>query len=387
MRRIFYLMRREIAFLGGTVALIGIILTIFCAAFLAVVAVYFDVPNGLYQHLADDIPQTEIAIPALSAKEAYAYGGDWVYTTKAGLTCDVVIKGPAGSYSIGVFEGGHDPFVYNNHNTTRAFGLMPDQFVQVGRHWEPILTEGRIPSAPDEFICTTLFAKRLGAKAGESVSFGERQVVLAGIIDSNQVWDTEHAPGMPPLCAFYVCVDPEEKMDFCYLHYESIRAECERFETLARTDLGASLSPQLLEGLKNVDLCEAFFGAIALVLGVMVLFILYSLIAIFYRQRRTQICRFRLLGASSRSIAGVYCTIVMLLAIVATGLGTAFSILFNHFFMGLCSELFEWTFAAHFCSSVPFALLLGICIFDLVLYGIFSLKIKNARIAEEIKHE
>lgn len=387
MRRIYYLMRREIAFLGGTVALIGVILTIFCAAFLAVVAVYFDVPNGLYQHLADDIPQPEIAIPKISAKEAFALGGDWVYATKAGLTTDVTLKGPAGSYRIGVYEGEHDPYVYNRNYTTRAFGLMPEQFGQLGRHWEPILTEGRIPSAPDEFICTTLFAKRLGAKAGDSVSFGERTVLLAGIVDSNVVWDTLGAPGMPPLCAFFVCVDPGEPMDFCYLHYENIRAQCERFEELERMDLGAELSPPLLEGLKNVDLCEAFFGAIALVLGIMVLFILYSLIAIFYRQRRTQICRFRLLGARSGSVAGVYCTIAMLLGVIATGFGTVFSILFNKFFMGLCTDLFEWTFASHFYPSVPFALLLGICVFDLALYGFFSFKIKNARIAEEVKHE
>ncbi len=387
MKRVFYLMRREIAFLGGTVALIGVILTIFCAAFLAVVAVYCDVPEGLYQHLATDIPQPEIAIPGISAKEAYAYGGNWVYATKTGLTTDVIITGPAGAYSIGVYEGERDPFAYSKTATTRAFGLMPDQFGQVGRHWEPILAEGRIPSAPNEFICTTLFAKRLGAKAGDSVLFGERPVLLAGIVDSNQVWDTEDAPGMPPLCAFYVCVDPEEPMDFCYLHYENIRAQCERFGELGKMDVGAVISDPLLEGLKNVDLCEAFFGAIALVLGVMVLFILYSLIAIFYRQRRTQICRFRLLGASSGSVASVYCTIVLLLAVIATALGTAFSILFNHFFMGLCSELFEWTFAAHFYPAVPFALLFGICVFDLVLYGIYSFKINNTRIAEEIKHE
>ncbi len=387
MRHVFRLIKREVSFLGGTVALIGLILTIFCAAFLAVVAVYIDVPNGLYTHLVKDIPQPEIAIPKLSAKEAFSLGGDWVYATKAGLTTDVLIKGPTGAYSIGIYEGERDPFVYNKNFTTRAFGLMPDQFGQVGTHWEPILTAGRIPSAPDEFICTSLFAKRLGAKAGDSVSFGDRPMLLAGIIDSGKVWNTQGASGMPPLCSFYVCIDPEEPMDFCYLHYDDIRAQCNRFKTLAKTDLGATVAEPLTEGLKNVDLCEAFFGAIAFVLGLMVLFILYSLIAIFYRQRRTQICRFRLLGARSGLVARVYCTIALLLGAGATALGTAFSILFNKFFMGLCSDLFEWTFASHFYPAVPFALLLVICLFDLLLYAGYSVKIRNTRIAQEVRHE
>ncbi len=387
MRSVFRVLWLEFRFLKTSVILIGLILTIFCAAFLSVTSVFIDVPQGLYDYIGTESRQLAVALPGVSAKQARAYGGAWEYATKAGLTTDVILDTGDSRFAIASYEGKNDPFAYSRDNTVRAFALTPADFGQVGKHWEPILSEGRIPSAPDEFICTTTFARQRigGARAGEVVLFGERPVTLVGIVDSAKVWDTDGAEGMPPLCSLYVCVSEDEAMDFCYLVYNNAGETHRGYLAMKSAGLPAQVAAENL--FENVSNARFFFGAVALVLGLMVLFILYSLIAIFYRQRRVQICRMKLLGAKSGMTAGAYCLIACMLAVIAVAAGTFGSMLFNFYFMDLCTQLFEAPFASSFHIVVPAALLCGMLLFVLLLYAAFSVRIANTRIAQEIKHE
>ncbi len=384
MRRVFYLLRREIGFLFGTVFMIGIILSIFCAAFLSVVSVWLDVPAGLYDRVSAR-STLAISVPQVSIGKAATYGGNWVYGTKAGLTTDVDLVFNGLIYAIPPIEGTQTPFVATN--TTRGYAFCPDEASRFIERFT--LTEGEWPAAPDEIAMSSDFARLVGgAKAGDTVFAGERALKVAAVFDSAKAQKlNKRDPGMPPIVSFYVCISEEEPLDFCYLDFDDARVMNRTIRLLELRNIPNEASPTFSSYIDSINLCEAFFGAIAAVLGFMVLFILYSLIAIFYRQRLPHICRLRLLGARSYLAAGIYCTVAIILGFFATAIGTGFSILFNRFFMGLCTNLFGWKFTSHFYTAIPFALFLGICIFDLILYGIYSLKIRNAYIAQEVKHE
>lgn len=384
MRRVFYLLRREIGFLFGTVSMIGIILSIFCAAFLSVVSVWLDVPAGLYDRVTSK-DALAIAIPQVSIGKAAKYGGNWVYGTKAGLTTDVDLVFKNMIYTISPIEGTQAPFVTTN--ATRGYAFCPDDASRFRERFT--LTEGEWPAVPDEIAISSNLAKLVGdAKAGDTVYAGERALKIAAVFDSAKAQKLDsYAPGMPPIVSFYVCISEEEPLDFCYLDFDDAGVMNRTLRLLNVRKISAEATPTFKSYVTSINLCEAFFGAIAAVLGFMVLFILYSLIAIFYRQRLPHIRRLRLLGARSYLAAGIYCTVAIILGFFATAIGTGFSILFNRFFMGLCTNLFGWKFTSHFYTAIPFALFLGICIFDLILYGIYSLKIRNAYIAQEVKHE
>ena len=141
---------------------------------------------------------------------------------------------------------------------------------------------------------------------------------------------------------------------------------------------------------ENIAIAQAFFFAVTFVLGILVLFILYSLIAIFYRQRKGQICRLKLLGATSHTVAAIYCSIAVLLVAVAVILGTLFSLAFNVYFIDLCGRLFKQfsaSFVSRFRPTVPFSVLIALSAFTVLLFFRVNHKIRNAAIAQEVRHE
>lgn len=385
MRRIFMLIKREAAFLRGTIILIGLILAIFCAAFLSVVSVYFDVPEGLYNYFTIKSKRIPISITDVSLGEAEAFGENFVYGTKAGLTTDMEIKAKR-NLIIEPFETAESPFTVNN-STYRAYAVTSDGAKKFEDDLGNIISEGRWFKNPGEIMVTKSFSTMLGGvKSGDKVQLGDMPFTVVGIYSGEDIRENL-SNRLPPLCSFYICVDKSENMDFCYINHPTLKSMRADYTRLLRQGFDAVIPDNLYGVFENIDLCESLFGAIGIVLGIMVLFILYSLIAIFYRHRKAQICRLKLLGARNSTIAAVYCFIAVAIGLFAVTAGTGLSFVFNIFFMKLCTILFEQPFTPHFHFTIPLSLFIIISLFILILYFAFGLKIKNAQIAREIKHE
>lgn len=385
MRQIFSLIRRECGFLIGSIVLIGLILTIFCGAFLSVMSVFLDVPAGIYDYFTDVMKLHAVSVPDVTFAEAEKFGGDWVYATKSGLTTNVEVTGKK-TIIIDAYETKDKPYAYSS--TQRTFACTPKDAYRYKDAWEKHIAKGQWFENAGEIVVTTDLAKTLGGvTVGDTITLGETPFKLVGLIQSSGAYSSSTNGKMPPLCSFWICVDENEKMDYCYLcipDAEEMRLTRDR---LVKSGIDARVAEMYDVAFGNVDLCRAFFGSIALVLGIMVLFILYSLTAIFYRQRKSQICRFRLLGAKTGTIASVYCLIIVAVAFFAVGIGTGLSVWFNSFFMSLCTKLFKQPFTAHFYIAIPLLLVLCMSVFITVIYWIYSFKIKNAHIAQEVKHE
>ncbi len=383
MRRIFHLIGLECKLLVRTIVLIGLILTLFSSALLSVVSVVFDVPEGLYGYHSAFAGRLNLAAADTTIGEVKEHAEGWAFGVRAGLTSDVAVTGSK-RYTLPVCETHDNPFP--NQSVTTAFALMAENFVLVEESigFRP---EGEWPTAPGEAAITSLFGNSVGAKLGDTVKVGEREFLITAIIDSDTLDPDRKSLNAMPIRSAYLCVDGNEQLDFCYLGYSDSRLLRSDSVSLKEAGFTVFLTDATVAIYQNIDLVRAFFSAIAAVLAITALFILYCLIAMFYRQRRTQICRMKLVGAREGTIAGIYCTVAVLLGTVAIALGTAGSVLFNLFFMRLCSYLFEWEFASHFHPIVPFELFATMVVFVLILYAIFSKKIKNARIAEEVKHE
>ena len=71
-------------------------------------------------------------------------------------------------------------------------------------------------------------------------------------------------------------------------------------------------------------------------------------------------------------------------------LGALFSMAFNLYFIDLCGQLFK-QFSANFVSRfrpiVPVSVFFGLAAFTVLLFFLVNRKVRNAAIAQEVRHE
>ena len=131
---------------------------------------------------------------------------------------------------------------------------------------------------------------------------------------------------------------------------------------------------------------RAVFTAVDIVLAIVVLIALYSLVSVLFRQRKTQICRLKILGASDATVAGVYCGITIVLMLDVVLLATALGVAFNYFFMDLCTDMMGYAFFAHFNVYMPFVAFVVFGAIAFALWLVVNRHTKN-NLATEIRYE
>lgn len=381
MRSILKLIKLEVVFLKTSIILIGLILVLFTGALLSVVSVRIDVPDGMYDTITDKSTTMFLVVKNVTLSDAEGFGGDLVYGEVKGITSEVTAVADNGA-KMNFLSSSYSSFGAF-YNETR--GIIVSENTDFS-YFDKFFIDGNYPSAPGEMLISNYMMSQMGVDIGSEISFGENTFSVKGVFDSS-AYDVPKEGAHLPLVSFYVVMDGNVIIEEAFVDHgdaRDLRATAERLEAMG-------YSPEVLEAIaaniSNIDLAEAFFMAMAIVLAIMVFFILYSLIATFYRQRRQQICRLKLLGATTGKIAGVYCLIAGLLIIIAVGIGSALSIAFNVYFMNLCSMLFDSTFVPHFHIAVPLVLLVAMGLFMLLLYVSYQRKIADAEIAQEVKHE
>ena len=131
---------------------------------------------------------------------------------------------------------------------------------------------------------------------------------------------------------------------------------------------------------------RAAFTAVDVVLTIVIIISLYSLVSILFRQRKTQICRLKILGASDNVIAGIYCGTVIFLMLAVVLLATAIGIAFNYYFMGLCAVMLQYNFVSHFNVYAPFVAFAVFCLVTYLIWLVVNRRTKN-KLASEIRYE
>ncbi len=406
LRSVFKLIRLEVAFLWKTIVLIGLILITFISALLSVISVLLDVPEGMYAGLDEYLHHFTLKVS--DARPDLDIEGESVYGFINGITRYSILKGPGGEQVISPpTAGGEEDELLEITYTFTGCAIRPSLLKEF-EPYKKLVGKGRLPNAPGEICINATVAKLVGASIGDTVTLRpdpqyaeeydftgreETSFTLVGTHDNSVIsrYNAIHPRDyIVPSYYFYLMMPEETTYSTLTFLMPNSRTMHQTALSLIRGGREATMDGTSERQMENVALAQAFFGAIAAVIGFMVLFILYSLIAIFFRQRRAQILRMRLLGATSFLVAAVYCTVAIFLVFLGVVLGSAFSMAFNVYFMGLCGSLFKTfssNFISHFRPIIPFILLLVLAAFTLILFFVVNRKVRNARLSVEVRHE
>ena len=397
MKRILRLIALEASFLKRTITLIGIILIAFVAALLSVISVLIDVPDGMYSGLDEYANIFVCSVDGVSTAFSADCGGTPLYGKKIGLTEYATLTGATASLNTNPppMSGKEDEKEESDSgfslkrsgcavNLNEAEALFSLYNEALNKNVLLGSAEARWPSTAGEIVLSSDIALFLGLRVGETLTIGPDLThadpeepeapdlenlptyafTVVGTYDPNKIVDTIKQLPLEcvlPYADFYLALDPEMTVSSLTFSFPDTKTLHDTYRRLEASGYGVELSALAERQFNNIALAAAFFGAVSGVLGAMVLFILYSLIAIFYRQRKQQICRLKLLGATSGTVAWIYCSIAVLLVVISVAIGTAFSMLFNVYFMNLCAQLFDKfssNFVSHFRPIIPFWLFL-----------------------------
>ena len=170
------------------------------------------------------------------------------------------------------------------------------------------------------------------------------------------------------------------------LHFAKSKTAFDAYRRLARRGVEVSLGWSYEGYYTDIVQMRAAFTAVDAVLAVVTIVALYSLVSVLFRQRKTQICRLKILGASDSLVAGVYCGTVTLLMLAVVLLATALGVAFNYYFMDLCQVMLQYSFVSHFTVYLPFVAFAVFCAVTFVLWIAVNRRTRN-NLASEIRYE
>ncbi len=419
MKRVLKLLSLELWFLKKTVLSIGIILIAFVSALLSVVSVLIDVPDGIYAGLDEysAVFRLDVTSPA---RNLSLEGGMPAFGHIDGITRYCSMTGPAGT----VFLNSHAATPPNSDEkdgdekteqqagfTFNAYAVMEESAEALFAPYCEYSKKLIAPKAQGELLLNSSLAKMVGAKVGDTVTFapdpffedpawgldlsdvGPMSFTVVGLADTSVIgnYNKLHPrENVLPAGQIFFIAPPNAQFSIQYFAFRHSKDIHNAYLSLAQSGTVSKMDGATASLINNIGIAQAFFGAVVLVLALMVIFMLYALISIFYRQRRSQICRLKLLGAPPGVIAGVYCTIAVMLVFIAVLIGSAVSMGFNVYFIGLCGQLFKRfssNFVSHFRPIVPLGVFAVLVLVTLLLYLHFNRKVKNTAIAQEVRYE
>lgn len=399
MKLILRFLLLEADLLKRTIIIMGLILAVFSAAFLSVISVMIDVPLGLYDGLDRKLTTFECGVYNVSFDDVTKWGGDATYADITGVTneADLNFYGAGTVTGLGSF-GTEQREYYGSTEVIRNYnGIAVNlNYIELFSNYDKSKLAGEWLSGNGQIcICSKIAeydALSAPVQVGDTVKISGKEYQVVGIYDLDGVSGVNNRK-MPP-AYYYVSVGNGETVSTVHINYPNSKTLNDAYKAISRKGISAYVSGVRLDTraysydlFGNVDLVEAFFMAVAFVLGLIIIFILYSLMSIFYRQRKSNICRMKMLGAKSGTVGGIYCSIAVALLLVAVAIGAALSIPFNIYFTNLCAQLFGFDFVAHFYFYVPVVFFVVMTAIALCIYALFNRKIKNAVIAQEVRHE
>ncbi len=414
MRTVLHLIRTEAWFLRKTILVIGIILIAFVAALLSVISVFLDVPDGMYEGLNEynDL----FTLTVMNSEEKPLAGGTPFGGRLNGISRYTILTGSA-SYATNPHNApSKDEDEEEGEKTDVAiaitlsgFAVLPSRAEETFALYEDTTKDFAFPKHVGELAINKDVAKLAGVEIGDTITlspdsfFDSEEMDLSkvkaqtytvvGYVNTTRITtlNAKNAGAVYlPSCHFYFCPEEGTVYDELLYVFDNAKTLHARYLDIVRSGKEAKMATVVADQVENIAIAQAFFLAVSFVLGLMVLFILYSLIAIFFRQRKKMICRLKLLGARGRTVAGVYCLIAICLVVAAVVFGAMFSMAFNVYFINLCGQLFRTfsaNFVSHFRPIVPATVLAGLILFTILLYFHVNRKIKDATVAQEVRHE
>lgn len=387
MKSVLYLIKGELKLLKKSAILTALILVVFIAAFFGVTTVSADLMRNLCAHLDSAYHALDITYQSMYIRlDEPATFGELIEYCDDNLTYSY---DPAYTRTTLYAENGNEfehyqliesrdftstylfsgTIIYSNDNSAGMFGAYD----------YPIF--GNWPQGDYEICLSAYVANALEVSVGDTITVAERQFTLTGIYDTADNAD----PAQNYDRAYYLSVGDDTAIEQITIQFASSEEMFKCYRVLLRADTDVYCNMAYMYD--NINEMQAVLTAVAVLLAVVIIIAMYSLVSLIFKQRREHICRLKLLGATNKTVAGIYCGIISLIMLLVCLLGTALGVAFNVYFMYICEHIFGFAFAPQFNFIIPvvtFAALIVVCI---LLWLMASRKLKQNSIAEAIRHE
>ena len=252
---------------------------------------------------------------------------------------------------------------------------------------EDCLVEGRWVQNPFEMCVDVEFNEKLNVNVGDVVTRQGHSFTVVGVYDEELLLDlTESGPMAEFYCAHICTLDVDTPSYQWSWNMDTAKQNFETCRKLQAKGFDAHVGWIYEDYYNDIIQLRAVFTAVDVVFAIVIVVALYSLVSVLFRQRKTQICRLKILGASDATIAGIYCGIVIVLMLATVLLATALGVAFNNYFMDLCADMMGYPFVASFNVYAPFVAFASFGAITFALWMAVNRRMKN-NLATEIRYE
>lgn len=401
MKKILYFLKTEARLLKKSIILISCILTLFVGVFTGVLSVRMDAVNGMYSVL--DEVSTEYRLSTQSdgdggmARELMSDG--LVFGYSEGITVKTTMYSDRTSIDLPYYgeingwEGEINDWT-GYHHWEGTLVVLNDYALSVFDMHEDAVISGHWPDGNDQILLEKIIAYFLEVEVGDRVTIQGHDYTLCGIYDKlmlsektfmNTILDTY----------YYVTDSRTVNYEYTYAMFSSTSSAHACYKRLIGSGFSVSVYHDM--GTYAKDDAHMYFeilqpvqlalDAIAVLVLAVTVIALYTLMTVFYRQRKKFICQLKLLGAGNGTILGIYLGLAIAMLLVVTVLGSLLGILFNTFFLNFFRLIFQLNFKATFNVLVPIISFVILAALTAALYALAGRKIRSDIIAQEIKAE
>ena len=376
MKKIWYLTKSELKRLKKSFIIIAVILTIFLAALLGIVSVETDMMRNLCNHL--DTLSDDFYVSVENATFAdFAIARDLPLTAVDPYVDIVGADGTEFKYDQTFVD---DEGLEHHYYSSGQFFYVNEAMKNSLSAYDERLT-GRWMENDYEICLSRYVYDKLNARLGDAVTIDGRSFTVVGVFNWEDNDDLINVFGN----TYFATVGDD-------VVHERVTVEVENsthmFELVRHfKKRGFEIFDFRFQWMYvNIMEVQAALTAVVVMLGIVIIVTLYSLISMLFRQRKTHVCRLKILGATNGDVAAVYCGIIIALLLCVVLVATALGIAFNYYFMDLCEQLLEFTFTVQFNVYAPFVAFGALCGVTYLLWLLVNRKTK-ASLAEEIRYE
>ena len=358
----------------------AIVLAIFLGALFGVISVQAGMMENMCAHLDKTYPgEVDIYVNHASYNDV----ADFVH----GLPFDDSLFGGLHMEDITRPDGSVMPVTWDNDDLSTSYLsgatlYLNDAMKELLNKYDGSILEGRWVQNPFEMCVSSYFYEKLNVPVGAVVTVDGYSFTLVGVYDIESLADAPDA--LQNLHLLSIDADtPTYRWD---MNFATAEQAFEAYRQLQTRGLETYIGWWYEGYYTDITQMRAAFTAVDAVLIVVIVIALYSLVSVLFRQRKTQICRLKILGASDTLVACIYCGTVILLMLAVVLLGTALGVGFNYYFMDLCAEMLQYDFVSHFTVYLPFVAFAVFCAVTFALWFAVNRRTKN-NLASEIRYE
>lgn len=264
--------------------------------------------------------------------------------------------------------------VFPNGKTAKKFASEDDALVS--GHW---------PDGETQICIEKSLASYLEIEVGDTVTINDIGYSVIGIYNLAQI-DEDYF-----FQYFYYLTDSHNyTFNSLFLNFSDARSAHDCYNNFNNNGYNAYVdhsSKLATTYFTLIDPIKLTLDAVCCLVMAVIVIILYTLMTLFYRQRKQYICQLKLLGAENGTILGIYLGVAIAILLIVTLLSTALGVAFSTFFLNFCEKLFQLTFKNSFNALVPFLSFLILSAITAILFAISGKKIRSDIIAQEIKSE